>query len=90
MIYDNNKFLTHSAAITITSITPHTLDLKIEVNTPGKPTCQMTLKEIFLDLPWCHQVEPAEKQNQILLITDKVAITKARIWLDDNFEGLFT
>jgi len=90
MIYDNNKFLTHGAAITIAGITPYTLDLKIEVNTPGKPTRQMTLKEIFLDLPWCHQVEPTEKQNRILLITDKVAITKARIWLDDNLEGLFT
>jgi len=90
MIYNNNKFLTNRAATMIAGITPHMLDLKIEVNAPGKPTCQMTIKEIFLDVPWCHQVEPTEKQNHIILITDKTAITNTRLWLDDNVEGLFT
>jgi len=38
MIYENNKFLTNGAAITMGGITPPTLELEIEVNNPRKPT----------------------------------------------------
>jgi len=90
MIYENNKFLTNGTAITVGGITSHTLELKIKVNNPGKPTWQMTVQEIFMELPWCHQVEITQKLNRILLVMEKWHLIEARGWLDDNLEGLFT
>jgi len=50
----------------------------------------MTLREILMDTPWCHNIETTKTDGHILIVTSKANVQDARAWIDSNLEPLFT
>jgi len=50
----------------------------------------MTLCKIFMDTPWCHNIETTKTDGHILIVTSKANVQDARTWIDGNLEPLFT
>ncbi len=90
LIRDNNKYFDNIATIPIIGVTNDHLDTAIHVADPTNPHRRMTLREIILDTPWCHNVETTKTEGRILLVTTKVNLQDARAWVDSSFEPLYT
>jgi len=90
MLSENNKYLTALATIPIEGIDDETLDLTVTPPNAKHPNEQVSIRNILLSNPWCIQVEPTQTPGKILLVTMKGQITKARRWLDENLNPLFT
>jgi len=90
LIRDNNKHFDNMVTIPIIGVTAEHLDTDIHITNPSNPNLRMSLREIFLETPWCHNIETTKTDGRILLVTTKIHVKDAHIWIDGNLEPLFT
>jgi len=46
--------------------------------------------DIFMDTPWCHNLETTKTDGRILIVTSKANVQDACVWIDSNLDPLFT
>jgi len=90
LIRDNNKHFDNMVTIPIIGVTTEHLDTDIHVANPTNPNLRMSLREIFLETPWCHNIETTKTDGRILLVTTKMHVKDAHNWIDGNLEPLYT
>jgi len=90
LIRDNNKHFNNIATVPVVGITNAHLDIDISIADPTNPNRRMTLREIFMDTPWCHNLETTKTDGRILIVTSKANVQDARAWIDSNLDPLFT
>jgi len=60
--------------IPIIGITNEHLDTNIHVANPTKPNHRMSIRDILLETPWCHNIETTKNNGRILLVTTKMHV----------------
>ena len=89
LICKNNQYLTSATMIPVIGFTKETLNLYIEAYDPITKTKKKTIRNILLDTPWCHAIEPTNYVGKFHMITTKAFVQEGRQWLDANLKPMF-
>ena len=66
------------------------LNLEIDAYHPITKTAKKSIRNILLDTPWCHTIEPTIYVGKFLMVTTKAHLQEGRQWLDNNLMPMFT
>ncbi len=89
LICKNNQYLTAVTTIPVVGFTEETLALSIDAYDPTTKTKKKTIRNILLDTPWCHAIEPTNYVGKFHLLTTKAHAQEGRQWLDANLKPMF-
>jgi len=90
LIRDNNAYLMSLTAIPLQGFNDRILNYTIPTKVADNKEEFCSIREIFMDMDWCLQIEPTQNPGRILLLTTKSQLETGREWLDDNLLVLFT
>jgi len=89
LICKNNQYLSSVMTISMVGFTEETLALQIDVFDPTTKTKKKSIRNIMLDTPWCHAIEPTNYVGKILIVTTRAHLQEGRQWLDTNLKPMF-
>jgi len=71
LICKNNQYLSSVMTISVVGFTEETLALHIDVFDPINKTKKKSIRNIMLDTPWCHAIEPTKYVGKFLIVTTR-------------------
>jgi len=89
LICKQNQYLSSVTTIPVVGFTEETLALQLDVYDPTTKTKKKSIRNIMLDTPWCHAIEPTKYVGKFLLVTTRAHLAEGRQWLDANLKPMF-
>jgi len=91
IICANNQLLQNITSILINRLSKVALNTEITLDQTDEETNQMmTVNKCIMNAEWCIGLKPTNRKGCYLLLTTCQQLNKARDWLDENLEKLFT
>jgi len=84
---DKNKFIANVSSIHMKGLDEATFDITITINFNNAKE-EIMLQDLFLQTPWCTQVEKIEMTGKILIFK-KSQLATVQNWFDDKLPKLF-